>query len=73
MEIEIRHIQCESCAMALRRFIGRLKGVVSVEMEKEKLTIHFDSEKISNFRLLQILKDSLEKLGHSFKKKGGLS
>lgn len=65
IEIEIPETQCESCSMALRRFIGKLDGVVSIDTDQGKITIHFDGDKISEDKLLQISKDSLEKLGHA--------
>lgn len=66
IEIPVPEKQCESCAMALRRFIGGIKGVNSIQVEDGKVTITFDSEKISESKLFEISKDSLEKLGHSF-------
>jgi len=66
IEIPVPEKQCESCAMALRRFIGRVKGVNSIRVEDGKVTITFDKEKISESKLFEISKESLEKLGHSF-------
>jgi len=60
---------CESCSMALRRFIGHMDGVEEVSVENGKLTISFDGEKISETELFKISKDSLEKLGYKLPEK----
>jgi copper chaperone CopZ len=64
LEIPVPENQCESCAMALRRFIGNIKGVSSIEISDGKLSITFDGGKISQAELFRISKDSLEKIGH---------
>ncbi len=55
---------CDECALALRRFIGHMKGIESVDVEDRKIAIVFDNAKMTNEELIRITMDSLEKLGH---------
>jgi copper chaperone CopZ len=56
---------CEECSLALRRFIGKMKGVDSVSVEEGKIVINFDGSKIKKEDLFKISRDSIEKLGYS--------
>ncbi|HAK88697.1 MAG TPA: hypothetical protein DHV16_07510 [Nitrospiraceae bacterium] len=55
---------CEECSLALRRFIGRMEGVNSIETESGKITVDFDDSKILENDILKITKESIEKLGY---------
>ncbi|OGW34387.1 MAG: hypothetical protein A2010_10070 [Nitrospirae bacterium GWD2_57_9] len=55
---------CVECAIAVRRFIGGLDGVESIEGERGKITVYFDEKKIDPEFLARITKDSLRKLGY---------
>ena len=55
---------CDECALALRRFIGHLEGVESIDVENEMIAVSFNPAKIPVERLDRITKDSLEKLGY---------
>ncbi len=55
---------CEECALALRRFIGHLDGIASIDVENRMIAVVFNPAKMSEERLDEIAKDSLEKLGH---------
>lgn len=55
---------CDECALALRRFIGHMEGIESVEVEDRKIAVVFDDAKMTDERLLRLTTDSLEKLGH---------
>ncbi len=55
---------CEECSLALRRFIGNMEGVESIDVEEGKIAVSFDGEKISEEELLRLTKDSIEKLGY---------
>jgi copper chaperone CopZ len=57
-------IFCYDCVMALRRFIGSMKGVEGVEIDEGKVSIEYDPSKISEEKIAQIAKDSIEKLGY---------
>jgi copper chaperone CopZ len=55
---------CDECALALRRFIGHLDGIESIEVENKMIAVSFNPTKMPEERLDRITKDSLEKLGH---------
>ncbi len=55
---------CDECALALRRFIGHMEGIESVDVENRKIAIIFDNAKMAEEKLLKLTADSLEKLGH---------
>jgi copper chaperone CopZ len=55
---------CEECSLALRRFIGNMDGVESIDVEEGKIAVSFDGEKITEEKLSILTKDSIEKLGY---------
>ena len=55
---------CEECSLALRRFIGNMEGVSSIEVENGKIVIAFDDGRIAEEDVLKLSKDSIEKLGY---------
>lgn len=55
---------CDECALALRRFIGHMEGVESIDVEDEMIAVVFDPAKMPRETLDKIAKDSLEKLGY---------
>ena len=55
---------CDECSLALRRFVGNIDGVESIEVERGKIAIKFDETAIDEDRLTTITKDSIEKLGY---------
>ncbi len=56
---------CEECAMALRRFIGHMDGIESIDVENKMIAVVFNPSKMPEEKLDRITKDSLEKLGHT--------
>ncbi len=55
---------CDECSLALRRFIGKMDGVNSVDTETGKIVIDFDDSKLMEERLVKISRESIEKLGY---------
>jgi len=55
---------CDECSLALRRFVGNIDGVESVEVERGKIAVKFDETAIDEKKLTKITKDSIEKLGY---------
>lgn len=55
---------CVECAVALRRFIGGLDGVESIEDLPGMIIVSFDETKIDQEFLIRIAKDSIHKLGY---------
>jgi copper chaperone CopZ len=64
LTLNVGTIFCYDCVMALRRFLGSVKGVDSVDVEEGKVAIEFDSAVISEARAARIAKDAIEKLGY---------
>ena len=55
---------CEECSLALRRFVGNMDGVESVDVENGRIVISFDASLIAEDRVRAIAQDSVEKLGY---------
>ncbi len=55
---------CDECSLALRRFIGKMAGVNSINAENGKIVIDFDDSKVTKQYLLKISRESIEKLGY---------
>jgi copper chaperone CopZ len=55
---------CEECSLALRRFIGHMNGVESIDVEEGKFFVSFDMAKITEEELRRLTRDSIEKLGY---------
>ncbi len=58
---------CEECSLALRRFIGKMDGVESIEVLRGTVEISFDARKIRGQDLLRISRESVEKLGYKIR------
>lgn len=57
-------IFCYECVTAVRKFIGSMKGVASVEVEEGRVTIEFDPSIIGEETISGLVRDSVEKLGY---------
>ncbi len=55
---------CADCSFALRRFIGGLDGVDSIDVEEGKVVVSYDENEIDQEKLETIAKDSIRKLGY---------
>ena len=55
---------CGECSLALRRFIGGLDGVTSVEVENGAVAVQFDEGKIADELVRKLTRESIEKLGY---------
>ncbi len=55
---------CADCSFALRRFIGGLDGVGSIDVDEGKIIVSFDENRIDQAKLETITKDSIRKLGY---------
>lgn len=55
---------CDECSLALRRFIGKMEGVKSIDVENGKIVITFDGSRIMEEDVLKISRESIEKLGY---------
>lgn len=64
VSFNIGKVFCEECSLALRRFIGHMDGVESIDVDEGKVVINFNESKITEEKLTQIIRDSIEKLGY---------
>ncbi len=64
MSLNVQREFCAECSLALRRFIGKMKGVESIDVGRGGIEIDFDETKIKEEDLRKISKDSVEKLGY---------
>jgi copper chaperone CopZ len=55
---------CAECSLALRRFIGGMDGVESIEAVQGKIAVRFNETAIDEETIVRITKDSIEKLGY---------
>lgn len=62
--LNVRKEFCEECSLALRRFIGHMDGVSSIDVERGKIVINFDDGRIAEEDILKISRESIEKLGY---------
>ena len=62
--LNVQHQFCEECSLALRRFVGNIDGVESVDVENGRIVISFDASTIDEDRVRTIAQDSVEKLGY---------
>jgi len=63
ISLDVQKEFCEECSLALRRFIGHIDGVSSIDVEKGKVVIYFDDVRITEEDILKITRESIEKLG----------
>ncbi len=61
---DVENALCADCSMALRRFIGGLYGVGSIDVENGRIAVRFDETAIDEAELKKIAKDSIERLGY---------
>lgn len=64
ISINVQKEFCEECSIALRRFIGRMDGINSIETERGRIEIDFDNSKLLESDILKLTKDSIDKLGY---------
>jgi copper chaperone CopZ len=64
ISLNVQNRFCEECSLALRRFVGNIDGVESVDMENGRIVISFDASMITEDRVRTIAQDSVEKLGY---------
>jgi copper chaperone CopZ len=64
LTLDVGMIFCYDCVMALRRFIGSVKGVKSVDVEEGKVAVDFDPAVINEDRISRLVRESVEKLGY---------
>jgi copper chaperone CopZ len=64
MCIRVQKEFCEECALAIRRFIGGLEGVESIETAEGLISIAYDDKMVDSERLFSAVCENVEKLGY---------
>jgi copper chaperone CopZ len=57
-------IFCFECVMALRKFVGSVKGISAVEIDGGMVSVEYDPAVISEEKVDRIVRDSVERLGY---------
>ncbi len=60
---------CADCSLALRRFIGGMDGVDSIDVDNGKIAVKFNETEIDEEKLSRITRDSIERLGYRVEEK----
>jgi copper chaperone CopZ len=55
---------CAECSLAIRRFIGNMDGVESIDLDRGNISVKFNETAIDEDRLTKITRDSIERLGY---------
>ncbi len=55
---------CAECSLALRRFIGGMEGVESIDVERGKIAVTYNESEIDEEKVKKITQDSVERLGY---------
>jgi len=66
LSVSVEKHFCDECSLALRRFIGHMNGVESIDVERGEIAISFDDSKIDEDRLKKLTEESIEKLGYKY-------
>jgi copper chaperone CopZ len=64
LSFNVGTIFCYDCVMALRKFLGSMKGVASVEVEEGKVSVQFDPSVTDEEIVSRLVKDNVERLGY---------
>lgn len=55
---------CEECSLALRRFIGGLEGIESIEASDGQITITYDDSMVDGGQVFAAVCENVERLGY---------
>ncbi len=65
LRVNVGPLYCYDCVTALRRFVGGMKGIESVEVEDGMVEVRYSAAEISEREVLKIISDTVQKLGYS--------
>ncbi|KPJ97667.1 MAG: hypothetical protein AMK71_12910 [Nitrospira bacterium SG8_35_4] len=71
LSFKVGHVYCYDCVKALGKFVGKMKGVQSVNVKNnESAVIEYDPAglEVDEEQFKQIVKDSIERLGFRISK-----
>jgi len=64
ISVNVQKEFCAECFLALRRFIGGMEGVNSIDVENGSIVVDFDEQKFAEEDLRKLTRESIEKLGY---------
>jgi copper chaperone CopZ len=65
LHFNVKNELCAECSLALRRFVGGMDGVESVNVQRGTVDVTFDETTVDEQRLSRITENSIELLGYS--------
>ena len=71
LSFKVGHVYCYDCVKAVGRFVGKMKGVQSVDVKNnDSAVIEYDPAglEVDEEQFKQIVKDSIERLGFRISK-----
>ncbi|GBE06755.1 MAG TPA: heavy-metal-associated domain-containing protein [Nitrospirae bacterium] len=71
LSFKIGHVYCYDCVKAVGKFVGKMKGVLSVEVKNnDSAVIEYDPSRIefSEEKFRRIVMDCIDRLGFRIKK-----
>ncbi len=60
----VSSVICAECSLALKRFIGSIKGVKAVVVVNKNIIVDFDGAEIIENEIIGIAENCIEKLGY---------
>lgn len=70
LSFKVGHVYCYDCVKALSKFIGKMKGVLSVEViNNDSAVIEYDPSnlEVDEEKFKQIVRESIDRLGFQIK------
>jgi copper chaperone CopZ len=60
----VENIFCYECANAIRKFIGSMKGILSVDVVDEGIRVNFDEGLLTEESVKKLVSDTVQRLGY---------
>jgi len=65
LRVNVGPLYCYDCVNALRRFVGGMKGIESVEVKDGMIEVRYSAAVISESEVRKIVSDTVQRLGYS--------
>jgi copper chaperone CopZ len=64
IRLNVGTLYCYDCVKAIRRFVGSMKGVESVDVDQGYVTINYNEGIITEEEVRRLVSDTVERLGY---------
>ncbi len=64
VNLRVENMFCYECVKAVRKFIGSMEGVLSVDVVNGNIKIDFDEEVLNEDRIRKLVSDTVQRLGY---------